>query len=186
MRWPDREEAMQLLRSYTTNQNLIKHALAVEEAMRAYAEKFGEDPEKWAVTGLLHDFDYEKHPSAREHPYEGVKILKERGYAPEMIQAILAHGDHTGAPRETLLAKTLYAVDELTGLIVAVALVRPSRKISDVTVSSVMKKWKDKAFAKGVNRENIEKGAKELGVDLKEHVGIVLEAMKKIADKLGL
>jgi len=184
--WPTREEAFSLLKQYTKSENLIKHALAVEAAMRKYAEKFGEDPEKWGVTGLLHDFDYEKYPSPQDHPFKGVQILKEKGCPEEMIQAILAHGDHTGVPRQTLLARTLYAVDELTGFIVAVALVRPTKKISDVTVKSIMKKWKDKAFARGVKRENIEKGAKELGVDLKEHIECVLEAMKSISEKLGL
>ncbi|RLE10423.1 HAD family hydrolase [Candidatus Aerophobetes bacterium] len=186
MSWPTREEAFALLKQFTKNENLIKHALAVEAAMRAYAQKFGQDPDKWGVTGLLHDFDYEKYPSAKDHPFKGAKILEEKGYPEEMIQAILAHGDHTGVPRKTLLAKTLYAVDELTGLIVAVALVRPSKKISEVNVKSIMKKWKDKAFARGVNRENIEKGAKELGVQLEEHVECVLEAMKNVSEKLGL
>jgi len=186
MNWPTREEAFALLKQFTKNENLIKHALAVEAAMRVYAQKFGQDPDKWGVTGLLHDFDYEKYPSAKDHPFKGAKILEEKGYPEEMIQAILAHGDHTGVPRKTLLAKTLYAVDELTGLIVAVALVRPSKKISEVNVKSIMKKWKDKAFARGVNRENIEKGAKELGVQLEEHVECVLEAMKNVSEKLGL
>jgi len=186
MSWPTREEAFALLKQFTKNENLIKHALAVEAAMRVYAQKFGQDPDKWGVTGLLHDFDYEKYPSAKDHPFKGAKILEEKGYHEEMIQAILAHGDHTGVPRKTLLAKTLYAVDELTGLIVAVALVRPSKKISEVNVKSIMKKWKDKAFARGVNRENIEKGAKELGVQLEEHVECVLEAMKNVSEKLGL
>jgi len=186
MSWPTREEAFALLKQFTKNENLIKHALAVEAAMRVYAQKFGQDPDKWGVTGLLHDFDYEKYPSAKDHPFKGAKILEEKGYPEEMIQAILAHGDHTGVPRKTLLAKTLYAVDELTGLIVAVALVRPSKKISEVNVKSIMKKWKDKAFARGVNRENIEKGAKELGVQLEEHVECVLEAMKNVSEKLGL
>jgi len=186
MNWPTREEAFNLLKEFTGSENLIKHALATEAAMRAYAEKFGQDPDKWGVTGLLHDFDYEKYPSLEDHPFKGAKILEEKGYPQEMIRAILSHGDHTGIPRETLLEKTLYAVDELTGFIVAVSLVRPSKKIADVTVKSVMKKWKDKAFARGVNRENIEKGAKELGVELKDHIECVLEAMKGIAEQLGL
>lgn len=184
--WPTREEAFKLLKEYTTSENLIKHALAVEAAMRSYAEKLGEDPEKWAVVGLLHDFDYEKFPSPEDHPFRGARILEEKGYSQEMIRAILAHGDHTGVIRETSLEKALYAVDELTGLIIAVTLVRPSRKISEVKVKSVMKKWKDKAFARGVNREDIEKGARELGVELREHVANVLEAMKGISDELGL
>lgn len=184
--WPTREEALKLLREYTTNENLIKHALAVEASMRSYAQKFGEDPEKWGIVGLLHDFDYEKYPSPQDHPFKGAKILEEKGYSQEIIRAILAHGDHTGVSRKTLLEKALYAVDELTGLIVAVALVRPSRKISQVEVKSVMKKWKDKAFARGVNREDIEKGAGELGVKLEEHIGNVLQAMKEISSELGL
>lgn len=186
MAWPTREEAMELLKEYTSSKNLIKHALAVEGAMRDYAEKFGEDPEKWGVTGLLHDFDYERYPSLEDHPFKGVQILKEKGYPEEMVRAILSHGDHTGIPRETLMEKALYAVDELTGLIVAVALVRPSKKLSEVEVKSVMKKWKDKAFARGVNRENIERGAFELGVGLREHIKNVLNSMKKIAQDLEL
>lgn len=186
MSWPKREEALYLLREFTKNENLVKHALAVEAAMRAYAEKFNGDTERWAVVGLLHDFDYEKYPSPEHHPHKGAKILEEKGYPPEMIKAILSHADHTGIPRENLMEKVLYAVDELTGLIVAVALVRPSKKISEVTVKSVMKKWKDKAFARGVSRKDIEKGAQEVGVELKEHIGYVLQAMKNISEKLGL
>ncbi len=186
MGWPSREGAITLLEEYTKNRNLVKHALAVEAAMRDYAKRFGEDPEKWGVTGLLHDFDYERYPSLEDHPFQGVKILQEKGYPEDMTRAILAHGDHTGVPRQTLLEKTLYAVDELTGLIVAVALVRPSKHIVDVKVSSVMKKWKDKSFAGGVNRQDIEKGAKELKIDLREHVKNVLESMKKISSELGL
>ncbi len=186
MSWPKREEALDLLKQFTSNKNLIKHALATEAAMRAYAERFNQDPEKWGVTGLLHDFDYEKYPSSQDHPFKGVKILEEKGYAEEMIQAILAHADHAGVLRETLLEKTLYAVDELTGLIVAVSLVRPSKKISEVKVKSIMKKWKDKAFARGVNRENIERGAQEMGMQLKEHIESVLQAMKNISEELGL
>lgn len=186
MSWPTREQAMQLLKQFTKNENLIKHALAVEAAMRAYAQKFEEDAEKWGVVGILHDFDYEKHPSLDEHPQKGGQILRDKGYPEEMIRAILSHADHTGVPRENIMEKTLYAVDELTGLIVAVALVRPSKKIADVKVKSVMKKWKDKAFARGVNREDIEKGAQEMEVDLKQHIGCVLQAMKGISDNLGL
>ena len=186
MGWPSREEAIALLKEYTKNENLVKHALAVEVAMRDYAERFGEDPEKWGVTGLLHDFDYERYPSLKDHPFKGVKILKEKGYPEAMTRAILAHGNHTGVSRQTLLEKTLYAVDELTGLIVAVALVRPSKRIADVKVTSVIKKWKDKSFARGVNRQDIEIGAKQLGIDLREHIKNVLESMKKISSELGL
>ena len=186
MGWPSREEAIALLKEYTKNENLVKHALAVEAAMRDYAERFGEDPEKWGVTGLLHDFDYERYPSLKDHPFKGVKILKEKGYPEAMTRAILSHGNHTGVSRQTLLEKTLYAVDELTGLIVAVALVRPSKRIADVKVTSVIKKWKDKSFARGVNRQDIEIGAKQLGIDLREHIKNVLESMKKISSELGL
>lgn len=188
---PSRDEALALLREHTQNENLIKHMLAVEAAMRAYARKFGEDEERWGVVGLLHDFDYEKYPnqehrSTEGHPSVGVKILRERGYPEEICQAILGHADYTGVPRESLMAKALYACDDLTGLIVAVALVRPSKKIAEVTVESVKKKWCDKAFARGVNRQDIEKGAQELGVPLDEHIEIVLKAMQGIADQLGL
>jgi len=183
-----REEALTLLREYTKNENLIKHALAVEAAMRAYAKKFGvnEDEEKWGIVGLLHDFDYERYPKAPDHPLMGAQILAEKGYPEDMIYAIKAHADYLGLERKSLLDKALYAVDELTGLIVAVALVRPSKKLAEVTIESVKKKWKDKAFAKGVNREDIEKGAQELGIPLNEHIDLVLKAMQGIADKLGL
>ena len=186
MSWPTRDEALSLLREYTKNENLIKHALAVEACMFDYAKRFGEPPEKWAVTGLLHDFDYEKYPSREDHPFRGVEILRKRGYPEPMIHAILAHGDHTQVRRETLLDKTLYAVDELTGLVVAVALVRPSKKLRDVEIKSVRKKWKDKAFARGVDRECIERGARDLGIGLDEHIQNVLDSMKRISTKLGL
>ena len=186
MGWPSREEAIALLKEYTKNENLVKHALAVEAAMRDYAKRFGEDPEKWGVTGLLHDFDYERYPSLEDHPFKGVKILQKKGYPKDMTRAILAHGDHTGVARQTYLEKTLYAVDELTGLIVAVALVHPSKRIADVKVASVMKKWKNKSFARGVNRQDIEKGAQQLGIDLREHIQNVLKSMKKISSELGL
>ena len=179
-----RDEAFALLTEYTKKENLIKHALAVEAAMRRYAEIFGEDPEEWGIVGLLHDFDYEKFPD--NHPYKGVEILKEKGLPEEWLEAILGHTDYTGVERKTLLAKTLFAVDELTGFIVAVALVRPSKKIEDVAVKSVKKKMKDKAFAAAVNRKDIVKGADELNVSLEEHIKNVLEAMKAIAQELGL
>jgi putative nucleotidyltransferase with HDIG domain len=181
-----RQDAWALLTEFTKNPNLIKHALAVEAAMRAYARKFGEDEEKWGIVGLIHDFDYEQHPTLEEHPFAGAKILEERGWPKDIIKAVLAHADHTGVKRESLMEKALYAVDELTGLIVAVALVRPSKSILDVTVESVKKKWKEKSFAAGVKREDIERGAQELGVPLDEHISIVLEAMKGIASELGL
>ncbi|MBM4463954.1 MAG: HDIG domain-containing protein [Chloroflexi bacterium] len=182
----DRERAWALLTEYTKNGNLIKHALAVEAGMRAYARKFGQDEEKWGITGLIHDFDYEQHPTAEEHPAWGAKLLEERGWPEDLVHAVRAHGDHLGLPRKSLMDKALYAVDELTGLIVAVALVQPSRSIMDVKIKSIKKKWKDKAFARGVNREDIEEGAADLGVDLNEHIATVLSAMQGIADELGL
>ena len=187
----DREEALKLVREHTKNENLVKHMLAVEAAMRAYARKYGEDEEKWGIVGLLHDFDYEKYPNKEHsptegHPSWGVQLLREKGYPEDVCEAILGHADYTGVPRTSLMAKALYACDELTGLIVAVALVRPSRKLSEVTVESVLKKWNDKAFARGVNRQDIEHGAEELGVPLEEHIQTVLEAMQGIADQLGL
>ncbi len=183
---PTYEDALKLLFEYTESENLRKHAFAVESAMRAYARKFGEDEEKWAIVGLLHDFDYEKFPTPEQHPWVGSKILEERGYPDDIRKAILGHADYTGVPRDTLMAKVLYACDELCGFITAVALVRPNKKLEEVTVESVKKKLKDKAFARSVNREDIYKGAEELGVPLDEHIQFVIDAMKSIADKLGL
>jgi len=180
----DRDQALKLLREYTKNENLVKHGLAVEAAMRAYARRFGEDEELWGITGLLHDFDYEKYPE--EHPLKGAKVLEELGYPEEVVHAIKAHSDSTRVPRESLLDKTLFAVDELTGLIVATALVQPGRSLAEVKVKSVRKKMKDRSFARGVSREDIVKGAEELGVELDEHIGMVLEAMQEIAAALGL
>jgi len=181
-----REDAYSLLTEYTKKENLIKHALAVESAMREYAKKFGEDENAWGVVGLLHDFDYERYPDAENHPYRGAEILRERGIPEEWLTAILGHADYTGVKRETKMAKTLFAVDELTGFLVAVSLVRPSKKIADVSVKSVKKKLKDKTFAASVSREDISRGAEELGVPLEEHIDFVLGAMKKISDQLGL
>lgn len=182
----DRQAAWELLCQWTQSENLRKHALAVEAAMRAYARKFGEDENLWAITGLLHDMDYERYPTAEDHPFRGVEALRELGYPEEMLQAILGHADYSGVPRESLMAKTLYAVDELTGLVIAVALVRPSKKLADVDVKSVKKKFKEKSFAKGCNRDDIIKGAQELGVDLDEHMANVIAALQKISDELGL
>lgn len=182
----NREAAWELLTTYTTKENLLKHALAVEAAMRAYAQRFGEDEELWGITGLVHDMDYEQHPNMEEHPYAGAKILEEKGYPEIVIQAVMAHAPYTGAERDTSLAKTLFAVDELTGFIVAVALVRPSKSILDVKVKSVTKKFKDRSFAALVSRDDIATGAEELGLEVSEHVGVVLEAMKGIASELGL
>ncbi len=187
--WPTREEAWELLTEYTKNPSLIKHALAVEAAMRAYARRFGEDEEKWGVVGLIHDFEYERYPDLgpEGHPFKGAEILREKGWPEELIRGVQAHAPKlTGVTPETLMEKAIYAVDELTGLIVAVALVRPSKALADVKVRSVKKKWKDKSFAAGVNRQDVEEGAEMLGVPLAEHIGIVLEAMKGIADELGL
>ncbi len=181
-----REEALALVRQYVKNENLVRHMLAVEAAMRFYAEKFGEDVETWGIAGLLHDFDWEIHPNMEEHPLAGEPILREHGVPEPIIRAIMSHADHTGIPRETLMEKALYACDEITGLITAVALVRPSRSLSDLKVKSVKKKWKDKSFAAGANREEMERGAEELGVPLWEHVGNVIEAMRRVAPELGL
>lgn len=181
-----RQQAFSLLNEYTKKDGLIKHALAVEAAMRAYARKFGEDEEAWGIVGLLHDFDYEKYPSMEDHPFKGAEILRQRSYPEEWIEAILGHGDHTGVPRRTQMAKTLFAVDELCGFITAVAYVRPNKKLSEVKVKSVKKKMKDKAFARQVSRDDIRRGAEELGVDLDEHIDFVIKAMQQISDDLGL
>ncbi len=182
-----REEALALVREYVKNEALIRHMLSVEAAMRFYAEKYSQDVELWGVTGLLHDFDWEIHPTAEEHPSQGAPILRQRGVEDVIVRAILSHGDHTGIPRETLLEKALNACDEITGLITAVALVRPSRSLLDLEPSSVKKKWKDKAFAAGTDRAGMEKAAEEFGVDLwGEHVGNVIAAMRRIAPELVL
>ena len=181
-----RDEAFQLLTEYTTKDGLIKHALAVEAAMRAYARKFGEDEEAWGIVGLLHDFDYEKYPTMKDHPFKGAEILRSKNFPEEWVKAILSHATHTGVPRDTLMAKTLFAVDELCGFITAVAYVRPNRKLEEVQVKSVKKKLKDKAFARQVNRDEIREGAKLLGIPLDEHIQNVINAMKSIAPQLGL
>jgi putative nucleotidyltransferase with HDIG domain len=181
-----RDEALSLVREYIKNENLVRHMLAVEAAMRFYAEKYGEDMETWCLTGLLHDFDWEIHPSLEEHPLAGEPILRARGVPEVVIRAVLSHADHTGIPRETRMEKTLYACDEITGLITAVALVRPSRSLLDLEASSVKKKWKDKAFAAGAKRDEIEKAAAEFGIELWEHVGNVILAMRRIAPELDL
>jgi putative nucleotidyltransferase with HDIG domain len=184
---PTREEALALVREYIQNEALVRHMLSVEAAMRFYAEKYSQDADLWGITGLLHDFDWEIHPTAEQHPSQGAPILRERGLDEVIVRAILSHGNHTGIPRETLMEKALFACDEITGLITAVALVRPSRSLSDLEPKSIKKKWKDKAFAAGANREEIEQGAAELGVDLwGEHVGNVIAAMRRIAPELGL
>jgi len=181
----DRPAAWSLLCEYTKNENLRKHALAVEACVRAYARKFGEDEEKWGVVGLIHDFDYEVYPNAPDHPLKGSEILKEKGYPEEYRRAILGHADYTGVPRDTRLAKTLFACDELAGFITACSLVRPDR-IRSLEAKSVRKRMKDKAFARAVSREDIAKGAEELGVTLDEHIAFCIEAMRAIAETLGL
>ncbi len=185
----DRQEAWELVCEYTESPHLRRHMLAVEAAMRGYARHFGEDEEKWGLVGLLHDFDYERWPNVSEngHPNTGAPILRERGVDEEMIRAILSHATEvTGVERESRLEHALYAVDELTGLITAVALVRPSKDIRDVKVKSIRKKWKAKAFAPGVNREDVEAGAAALGIELNEHLRLVLESMQAAAADLGL
>jgi putative nucleotidyltransferase with HDIG domain len=181
-----REQALEIVREFIKNENLIKHMLAVEAAMRFYARKLGEDEERWGITALLHDFDWEIHPDMETHPMEGAPLLRERGVPEEIIQDVLSHADYTGVPRDSSLRKALHACDEITGLITAVALVRPSKSIHDVTVKSVKKKWKDLRFAAGTNRDEMEKSFADFGVEQWEHVGNVLEAMQGIAGELGL
>ncbi len=181
-----RDEALALVREYVKNEGLIRHMLSVEACMRFYAEKFGEDPEAWGLLGLLHDFDWEIHPDLHSHPVAGAPILRERGVPEDIIQDILSHGVDTGVPRDTRRRKALYACDEITGLVTAVALVRPSRSLLDLEPSSVKKKWKDKAFAAGTDRHEMEEAAKDFGIDLWEHVGNVITAMRRIAPELGL
>jgi putative nucleotidyltransferase with HDIG domain len=180
-----RTEALAIVEEYISNENLIRHMLAVEAAMRFYAEKLGEDQELWGLTGLLHDFDWEIHPTLEEHPQAGAPILRAKGVPEEVIQAILSHADHTGVPRTTAMQKGLYANDEITGLITAVALVRPSHSLDDLKVKSMKKKWKDQRFAAGANREEIARAADEFGVELWEHVDNVITAMRGIAPQLG-
>lgn len=182
----DRAEALLIVKEYVKSPNLINHMLAVEAAMCFYARKFNEDEELWGLAGLLHDFDWEIHPTLAEHPQAGAPILRERGVPEEIVRAILSHADHTGVPRETVMQKALYACDEITGLITAVALVRPSRSLHDLTASSVKKKWKDKAFAAGANRDEISQATQEFGIELWEHTDNVILAMRTIATELGL
>ena len=188
---PNRDAAWSLLCEYTQNENLRKHALAVEACVRAYARKNAADEELWGLTALLHDFDYERWPNAdrsptEEHPSEGVRLLRAAGYPDDVCDAILGHADYTGVPRQTRMARTLFAVDELTGLITATALVKPSRSVHDVDAGGVRKKMKAKAFARGVNRDDVVNGAAELGVDLDEHVRFVIAAMQAESQALGL
>ncbi|MEE2839365.1 MAG: HDIG domain-containing metalloprotein [Acidobacteriota bacterium] len=180
------DEARQLLHEYTQSESLIKHALAVEAAMRAYARKFGKDEEKWGIAGLLHDFDYEQNPDPEDHPRVGAAILEARGYPEDIIYAIKAHADHMHLPRESLMDKALFAVDELCGFLTAATLVRPEKKVAELPVKSVKKRLKDKAFARNVSREDIRAGAEGLEVELEEHIAFVRDAMVEVAEQLGL
>ncbi|PWB54922.1 MAG: HAD family hydrolase [Anaerolineales bacterium] len=182
----ERTQALNIVHEYVKNENLIRHMLAVEAAMRFYAARMGEDQDLWGITGILHDFDWEIHPTLEEHPLAGAPILRARGVPDVVVRAVLSHADHSGIPRTTPMEKALYACDEITGLITAVALVRPSRSLYDLEAASVKKKWKDRAFAAGANRDEIARSAEEFGVELWEHVGNVILAMRTIAPKLGL
>ena len=188
---PTRDEALAIMHEFTQSDSLRKHMLAVEASMRAYAGRFGEDADRWGITGLIHDFDYERWPNQEHspttgHPAEGVRILRERGWPEDILEAILGHAQYSGVPRASRMAKTLFAVDELTGLVTATALVRPSRSVHEVDARSVRKKMKDKAFARGVSREDVVNGAQELGVDLDEHIQFVIDAMRREAAAIGL
>ncbi len=182
----DRETAYRIVAEYVKNRGLINHMLSVEAAMRAYAVHYNEDPNYWGLAGLLHDFDWEIHPTLEQHPQAGAPILRERGVPEDIVRCIQSHAEHTGVPREKTMDKALSACDELTGLITACALVRPSKSLHDLTAKSVRGKWKDRAFAAGVNRTEIELGAQELGVELNSHITAVIEAMRSIAPELGL
>ena len=182
----DRDTAYAIVTEHVKNEGLVRHMLSVEAAMRHYAAKYGEDPEPWGLAGLLHDFDWEIHPTLDEHPQNGAPILRERGVPELIIRCIQSHAPHTSTSRDSKMEKALFAVDELTGLITACALVRPSKSLHDLTPKSVRGKWKDHAFAAGVNRAEIEQGAQELGVELNEHIATVIEAMRVIAPQLGL
>ena len=181
-----REAAWYLLTEFTQSEGLRKHALAVEACMRAYARKMGGDEALWGLAGLIHDFDYERWPSAQDHPYRGNEILKERGYSEEIRRAIMSHAEYTGVSRDTPMEKALFACDELAGFLTACALVKPGKSLAEVEAKSVRKKMKDKAFARSVNRDDIINGAADLGVDLEEHIAFCIEAMKGIAGEMGL
>ncbi len=183
---PTRQEAWDLLCEYTKSESLRKHALAVEAGVRAYARKFGEDEEAWSAVAVLHDFDYERYPDAENHPYRGAEILREKGYPEWFVRAVLSHADYTGVTRETLLERVLFACDEMAGFITAAALVRPSKSVLDLEASSVVKRMKDKAFARAVKREDLKAGAEILNIPLAEHITTVIEAMRERAEELGL
>ena len=181
-----RDDAWKLLNEFIKADSLVKHGLAVEAAMRAYARQYGEDPELWGMAGMLHDFDYEQFPEVERHAREGARILRERGFPAEVVWAVESHNDATGVPRTHLMDKALFAVDELTGLVTATALVRPTKSIHDVDARAVQRKMKDKAFARAVSREDIHQGLEELGVDIDEHFSFVIAAMQGVARDLGL
>ena len=189
MQQPSRDSAWALLNEYTKSESLLKHALAVEAAMRWYAEYFKQSPEeieKWGITGLIHDFDYEQYPTATDHPFKGNQILKEVGYPDDIREAIMGHATYSGVPRASLMAKALFAVDELSGLVTASVLVRPDKSIHNLEVKSVRKKMKDKAFARGVNRDDVILGAQELGIELEQHIANVVEGLRRASKELGL
>ena len=181
-----REQTLEFLSHHVKTDMLMKHLLSVEASMIGYARKFGEPEEQWGIAGLLHDFDWEICPTPEDHPNFGAQILRDHGYPEEMVRAVLTHGDHTGIPRESLMEHTLFAVDELSGFVRAVTLVRPSKSLNDVAPASVRRKMRDKNFAKDVNRDDIVRGAGELGVDLDEHIAFVIESMKPVAERIGL
>ncbi len=182
----NREQAYELLTEYTDKKGLLQHAFAVEAVMRAYARSFGEDEESYGIVGLIHDFDYQRYPTEKEHPFEGARILRELGVEEEWVKAIMGHAKYSGVARESRMAKTLFAVDELCGFIIAYALVRSSRSLDGLKVKSVTKKMKDKRFAAAVSREDIRKGAEELGVGLSEHIAFVIEALRPVQGTIGL
>jgi predicted hydrolase (HD superfamily) len=182
----NRDDAWQLLNEYTKSDSLLKHAMGVEAAVVGYAKTFGEDENAWGIVGLLHDFDYERWPTPEDHPFRGCEILRERGYPEWVTRAILSHADYSGVPRESRLEKTLWGCDEMAGFVTAASLVRPSKSILDLEPSSVMKRMKDKAFARAVKRDDLRKGAEDLGLPLEEHIGNVITFMRERVDALGL
>ena len=182
----DRESTIRFLEKHVKTDVLMRHLLGVEAAMKGYARKFGKDEEYWGIAGLVHDYDWEIAPTPEEHPMYGVNLLREESFPEDIVRAVLTHGDHTGIPRESLMEKTLYAVDELSGFVRAVALVRPSKSLDDVAPKSVRKKMKDKGFARDVNRDDILRGSQEMGLDLDEHIAFVVESLKPVASALGL
>ena len=181
-----RDAAWALLTEFTQNENLLKHALAVEAAVRGYARLFDEDEERWGATALIHDFDYERYPDLADHPFRGAEVLKERGWPDDMIRAVLSHADHTGTARESRLEHVLFACDEMAGFVTAAALIRPSKSLLDLEAKSVVKRMKEKAFARAVSRDDLRRGAEEIGLPLEEHVGNVIAFMRLKADELGL